>query len=124
MAHLTKKLKLNSRQRDDIKPILEDREARIQTVRQDDTLTHEARTEKTTSILQETGNRIEAVLDNRQRQAFEKDEQAMRRHLARRSAEESSFDDSPPPPDDDGGPPDGGPPPDGGGPPDGGPPGW
>ena len=128
LGRLTKKLKLSARQRDEIKPILEDRQARMQALRRDDSLPPENRGEKALSILREGDTKIEAFLSDDQRQIFQKQisrkEQREMQQRLRHEDREDSFTEDPPPPDDAGGPPDGGPPPDGGGPPDSGPPGW
>jgi periplasmic protein CpxP/Spy len=120
LARLTKKLKLSAQQQDEIKPILEDKETQMRNLRQDRSLSREDRSEKANGIVEDGDSKIEAFLNDSQKQIFEKQQQAMERQMQRRATDDSSMDDFPPPPPDD----DGGGPLDGGPPPDGGPPGW
>ena len=117
LAELTRKLKLSAEQQTEIKPILLAREASMQALLKDEGLTREQRMDEARTIMDDSRSKIEAVLDDSQRQKFEREQQAMQRH-ARRNHGNSFQDDGPdgPPPDDMGPPPDG-PPPDGGGPP-------
>jgi periplasmic protein CpxP/Spy len=131
MKTLTHRLKLTSEQQSQIRPVLEEREGKLQTLRNDneDTSAHTALNDRfisrkeqmaTAEQIQDANDKIEGVLDTTQIAKFEKDLQAMQARMQRTRDEDSSpegFRDSGPP---DGSP--GSPPPDGGGPPPGGPP--
>lgn len=116
LAQLTRKLNLTPEQQSEVKGVLQTRQQQMQSLAEDQTLNRVERISRERSIMDDSKNKIEAVLDDSQRQKFEKVDQAMRnrRHSERNGSQDSGPDG--PPPDDMGPPPDG-PPPDGGGPP-------
>jgi Spy/CpxP family protein refolding chaperone len=69
--HLAKELGLSQDQVAQIKPILADRDQQIQTLRGDTSLAPQDRHEKMRSIMQDSKSKIEAVLNDSQKQQFE-----------------------------------------------------
>jgi Spy/CpxP family protein refolding chaperone len=69
--HLAKELNLTPDQVNQIKPILADRDQRIQSLRADSSLAPKDRHEKMRSIQQDSKSKIEAVLNDNQKQQFE-----------------------------------------------------
>jgi Spy/CpxP family protein refolding chaperone len=79
-AHLGKKLKLSSDQVAQIKPILEARQQQMQSLRSDSSLAEQDRRAKAKEIMQDSKNKIEAVLNDTQKQQFEQMLQERRAH--------------------------------------------
>jgi NACalpha-BTF3-like transcription factor len=78
--HLAKKLGLNQDQVAQIKPILTERQSEMQNLRADTTLTPQDRHAKAQSIQQDSQSKIEAVLNDTQKQQFEQMLAARRAH--------------------------------------------
>jgi hypothetical protein len=79
LEHLTKTLNLSTDQQTQIKPILVDRQQRMQAVWQDQSLSQQDRHAKAQAIQQDTRTRLEATLNDQQKQQFEA-MQARRQH--------------------------------------------
>ena len=77
LAHLTKALNLTSDQQTQIKPLLENQQQQIQQVHQDTSLSRQDRMSKVQSIHEDTKGKIEAVLNDEQKQTFEAMHQRM-----------------------------------------------
>jgi Spy/CpxP family protein refolding chaperone len=71
LEHMTKVLNLSADQQAQIKPILLDRQQKMQAVWQDQSVAQQDRRAKMQAIRQDTESRIEAVLNDQQRQQFE-----------------------------------------------------
>ena len=71
LEHLTKTLNLSADQQSQIKPILLDRQQKMQALWQDQSLSREDRRSKAMAIHQDTRTRIEATLNDQQKQQFE-----------------------------------------------------
>ena len=71
LAHLTKTLNLSADQQTQIKPILVDRQQKIQALRQDQTLSQQDRHSKVMAIRQDTRTRLEVALNDQQKQQLE-----------------------------------------------------
>jgi periplasmic protein CpxP/Spy len=69
--HLGKKLGLSNEQVAQLKPILEDRQQQMQTLRGDTSLNEQDRHARATGIMQDSKTRIEALLNDTQKQQFE-----------------------------------------------------
>jgi periplasmic protein CpxP/Spy len=69
--HLGKKLGLSSDQVVQLKPILEDRQQQMQSLRNDALLNQQDRHAKARDIMQDSKTRIEALLNDTQKQQFE-----------------------------------------------------
>jgi hypothetical protein len=78
--HLTKELGLSSDQEAQIKPVLEDRVQKMQALRADTSLSQQDRHTKARAIMQESNKKIEAVLNDTQKQQFEQMRQERRAH--------------------------------------------
>jgi len=78
--HLSKKLGLSSDQEAQIKPVLEDRVQKMQALRADTSLSEQDRHTKAREIMQESNKKIEAVLNDTQKQQFEQMRQDRRAH--------------------------------------------
>ncbi len=81
--HLGKKLGLSNEQVAQLKPILEDRQQQMQTLRNDTSLNQQDRRAKAGGIMQDSKTRIEAVLNDTQKQQFE---QMLQERRARHSS--------------------------------------
>ena len=78
--HLGKKLGLSNDQVAQIKPILEERQQKMQGLRADSSLAPQDRKTKAKDIMQDSKTRIEAVLNDTQKQQFEQMLQERRAH--------------------------------------------
>jgi Spy/CpxP family protein refolding chaperone len=79
-SHLGKKLGLSGDQVAQIKPILEARQQQMQGLRSDTSLAPQDRRAKAHDIMQDSKNKIEAVLNNTQKQQFEQMLEERRAH--------------------------------------------
>src|SRR4051812_14392601 len=70
--HLGKKLNLSTDQVAQIKPLLEDRSQQMQALRADTSLSQQDRRSKAHQIMKDSNVKIEAVLNDTQKQEFEK----------------------------------------------------
>jgi protein CpxP len=84
LARLTKKLNLTSDQQTQIKPLLENQQQQIMQVHQDQSLSRQDRMTKVQSIHEDTKGKIEAVLNDDQKQKYEAMEQKMQERHQRR----------------------------------------
>ncbi len=83
LAHLTKTLNLSTDQQTQIKPILPDRQQKMQALWQDQSLSRQDRRSKAVAIQQDTKTRLEAALNDQQKQQFDEMQakmQARRQH--------------------------------------------
>jgi len=71
LEHMTKVLNLSADQQTQIKPILLDRQQKMQALWQDQTLSQQDRRAKMQAIRQDTDSKIEGVLNDQQKQQFE-----------------------------------------------------
>jgi Spy/CpxP family protein refolding chaperone len=77
LAHMTKRYKLTADQQSQIKPILQDEQQQMQSMRSDTTSSREDKRAKMQSMHQASTQKIEAVLTDEQRQKFDADQQKM-----------------------------------------------
>ena len=77
LAHMTKRYKLTSDQQNQIKPILQDEQQQMQSMRSDTTSSREDKMAKMKSTHEASNQKIEAVLTDEQKQKFEADQQKM-----------------------------------------------
>jgi len=83
LAHLTKTLNLSADQQTQIKPILVDRQQKMQALWQDQSLSRQDRRSKAMAIQQDSKTRLEAALNDQQKQQFDEMQakmQARRQH--------------------------------------------
>ena len=78
LEHMTRALGLNADQQNQIRPVLIDREQKAEALFQDQSVSHKDRHAKMQSIRQDAQNKIEAVLNDQQKQKFEEMQQRMR----------------------------------------------
>jgi hypothetical protein len=71
LAHLTKTLNLSADQQSQIKPLLVDRQQKMQALWQDQSLSREDRLSKAQAIRQDARTKLEATLNDQQKQQFE-----------------------------------------------------
>ena len=84
LQHLTRALDLSADQQNQIKPILEDRQQKMQALFQDQSLSREDRHSKVQAIRSDSTAKIEAVLNDQQRQKFEAMQQRMQERMQER----------------------------------------
>ena len=77
LAHMTKRYKLTADQQNQIKPILQDEQQQMQSMRSDTTSSREDKMAKMKSTHEASNQKIEAVLTDEQKQKFEADQQKM-----------------------------------------------
>jgi protein CpxP len=80
LQHMTKRLNLSADQQSQIRPALVDRQQRMEALRQDQSLSPQDRHQKMQAIQQDTRSKIEAVLNDQQKQQFDAMQQHMREH--------------------------------------------
>jgi Spy/CpxP family protein refolding chaperone len=78
LQHLTKELDLTADQQSQIKPVLVDRQQKLQSLFQDQSLSQDDRRAKARSLIGDSNSKIEAVLNDEQKQKFEAMQQRMR----------------------------------------------
>ncbi len=79
LQHMTWQLDLSADQQSQIKPILVERQQKMQALFQDQSVAREDRRTKMQSIRQDSQSRIEAVLNDQQKQKFEAMQERRRR---------------------------------------------
>lgn len=79
LQHMTKELNLSSDQQTQIKPILADIDQKMQALWQDQSLSQQDRRAKMRAIHEDSRAKIEAVLNDEQKQKYETMQQHMRR---------------------------------------------
>ena len=90
LKHLSKRLSLSADQQNQIRPILVDRQQQMQTLRQDQSLSARDRMAKAKSVRDDSSAKLEAVLNDQQKQQFEQLQQHMRdRNHQHRGAQEA-----------------------------------
>ena len=80
LQRLTRELNLTSDQQDKIKPLLVERQQKMQSLFQDQSAAPEDRRTQARTIMEGTNNSIKAVLNDDQKQKFEAMQQRMRRN--------------------------------------------
>jgi periplasmic protein CpxP/Spy len=80
LEHLTRKLNLTSDQQAQIRPILQDRDQKMQALWQDQSTDQQDKHSQMRSIRENSNTQIEAVLTDQQKQQFEQMQQHMHRH--------------------------------------------
>jgi len=90
LAHLTKTLNLSADQQSQIKPILLDRQQKMQALWQDQSLSREDRRTKAMAIQQDTKAKLEAALNDQQKQQFDEMQAKMQARRQHRMGGDSS----------------------------------
>ena len=89
LEHLTKTLNLSADQQSQIKPILLDRQQKMQALWQDQSLSQQDRRSKAMAIRQDTTTKLEATLNDQQKQQFEAMRAKMQEHRQHRMGGEN-----------------------------------
>lgn len=82
LAHMTKRYNLTADQQSQIKPILQDEQQQMQSLRSDTSTPREDKRSKMMSLHESSNQKIEAVLTDEQKQKFEADQQRMQQRHA------------------------------------------
>jgi protein CpxP len=77
LDHMTKRYNLTSDQQNQIRPILQDQQQQMQSLRADTSMSREDKMAKGRSMHQESAQKIEAVLTDDQRKKFDADQKKM-----------------------------------------------
>jgi hypothetical protein len=83
---MTKRYKLSSDQQVQIKPIIANQQQQMQALRQDSTLSRADKMAKIQSIREDSSNKIQAVLNDSQKQKFAQDQQRREQRMQERGA--------------------------------------
>ena len=84
LKHMTKALDLTSDQQAQIKPILQSQHDQMQSLHEDQSLSREDRMAKMKSIHEDSQSKIEAVLNDTQKQKYEEMQAKMQEHMRER----------------------------------------
>lgn len=84
LEHLTKTLNLSSDQQTQIKPILENQQSQMMQLHQDTSLSRDDKMAKAKSLHDDTTSKIEAVLNDQQKQKYEAMQQKMQERMQQR----------------------------------------
>ncbi len=95
LEHMTRALGLNADQQSQIKPLLIERQQKMEALFQDQSAPRRDRRAKMQSIRQDTQSRIEAVLNDQQKQKFDAMQERMRNRQGGPGGPENAL---PPPP--------------------------
>jgi len=84
LKHLTKQLDLTADQQAQIKPLLESQQQQAMQIHQDQSLSQQDRRSKMMAIHTDTKGKIEAVLNDTQKQKYEEMQAKMQEHMRER----------------------------------------
>jgi periplasmic protein CpxP/Spy len=84
VARMTKRYNLSSDQQAQIKPILANQQQQMQALRQDSSLSREDKMAKMKSIRDDSSSKIQAVLNDSQKQKFAQDQQRRQQQMQER----------------------------------------
>jgi protein CpxP len=90
VARMTKRYSLSSDQQAQIKPIIANQQQQMQALRQDSSLSREDKMAKMKSIHQDSSSKIQAVLNDSQKQKFAQDQQRRQQQMQERGAAPAS----------------------------------
>ncbi len=105
LAHMTKRYKLTADQQSQIKPILQDEQQQMESMHSDTSTSRQDKMEKMRSMHETDNQKIEAVLNDEQKQKYEADQKKMQDRRSQRMQGGQSGSQGAPPPPDAGGPP-------------------
>ncbi|MGH9587791.1 MAG: hypothetical protein ACRD3F_12620 [Acidobacteriaceae bacterium] len=80
LKRMTKRYDLSADQQSQIKPILDSQDQQMEQLRQDNTMSRQDRRQKMMDIHQDSSQKIEAVLNDTQKQKYEADQAKMKEH--------------------------------------------
>jgi Spy/CpxP family protein refolding chaperone len=105
LAHMTKRYKLTADQQSQIKPILQDEQQQMESMRSDTSTSRQDKMAKMQSMHEADTQKIEAVLTDEQKQKYEADQKKMQDRRSQRMQGGQGGAGAPPPPDAGGPPP-------------------
>jgi periplasmic protein CpxP/Spy len=86
VARMTKRYNLSSDQQAQIKPVLANQQQQMQALRQDSSLSREDKMAKMRSIREDSSSKIQALLNDSQKQKFAQDQQRRQEHMQEQGA--------------------------------------
>jgi periplasmic protein CpxP/Spy len=86
VARMTKRYNLSSDQQTQIKPILANQQQQMQALRQDSSLSREDKMAKMKSLRDDSSSKIQALLNDSQKQKFAQDQQRRQEHMQEHGA--------------------------------------
>ena len=86
VARMTKRYQLSADQQAQIKPILANQQQQMQALRQDSSLSREDRMAKVKSIRLDSSTKIQALLNDSQKQKFAQDQERRQEHMQEHGA--------------------------------------
>ncbi len=92
LDHLSKALNLTDDQKNQIRPILQDRSEKMQSIRSDSALSREDRRTRMREAFEDSGNKIRSVLNDDQKQKFDQMQQRRHDRMQKRGGPESKPD--------------------------------
>jgi protein CpxP len=98
LDHMTKRYNLTSDQQNQIRPILQDQQQQMQSLRGDTSISREDKMAKVRSMHQASQQKIEAVLTDDQRKKFDADQNKMEERRAEHQHGDGPGGDAPPAP--------------------------
>jgi Spy/CpxP family protein refolding chaperone len=81
LQRLSENLNLTDDQKQQIKPILEDRQKQAEQLHSDTSMSMDDKRAKMRSLMEESNNKIRAILNDDQKQKFDKMQERMREHM-------------------------------------------
>jgi protein CpxP len=87
VARMTARYNLSSDQQTQIKPILANQQQQMQALRQDSSLSREDKMGKMKSIREDSSTKIQAILNDSQKQKFVQDQQRMQERMQERGGQ-------------------------------------
>ncbi len=86
VARMTKRYNLSADQQTQIKPILANQQQQMQALREDSSLSRDDKMAKMKSIREDSSTKIQAILNDTQKQKYAQDQQRMQERMQERSA--------------------------------------
>ncbi|MGH9615175.1 MAG: hypothetical protein ACRD28_00430 [Acidobacteriaceae bacterium] len=87
LKHLTKTLNLTEDQQQQMKPILQERQEKMKSIRNDSSLSAEQRRQQMRDAWQDSQQKLEAVMTDTQKQQYEQQMQQRRSHMRNRNGQ-------------------------------------
>jgi hypothetical protein len=84
LAHMTKRYNLSADQQSQIKPILQNEQQQMQAMHSDSSMSRDDKRSKMMSMHEADNQKIEAILNDQQKQKFEADQQKMQQRMQER----------------------------------------
>lgn len=105
LKHMTKTLNLTADQQQQMLPILQDLHSKMKGMHENTSLSPQQRREQGRTLMQDTNQKLEAIMTDSQKQQFEQQMQQRHQRMRDRRMNQGSGAGTPPPPPDAGNPP-------------------